>query len=311
MKGLGLSQDLFYFHQVNTSSFFEYLTSEKRSSVHTVSAYRSDIMQFEEFMSTQFEVNHVSEVGTTHIRSWISDLMIREISERSIHRKLSALNAWFRFLVKRKEIQVNPAKGVTKPKRPSRLPETLQEQQGIDLYRLSDTDSTEEQMNALMIQLFYETGIRLSEMMGLKHRDLDVGMGQIKVLGKRNKVRYVPVSEEMILKLKLHVSSSRNREADAALFQNETGHPLSRSSFYRRVKSTLSLVTTQKKKSPHVLRHSFATHMLSNGADLNHIKEILGHANLAATQVYTHLSTDRLKRIHTHLHPRENKSPKN
>ena len=311
MKGLGLSQDLFYFHQVNTSSFFEYLTSEKRSSVHTVSAYRSDILQFEEFMSKQFEISQVSDVGNTHIRSWISELMTQEISERSIHRKLSALNAWFRFLVKRKEIQVNPAKGVTKPKRPSRLPETLQEQQGIDLYRLSDTDSAEEQMNALMIQLFYETGIRLSEMMGLKHRDLDVGMGQIKVLGKRNKVRYVPVSEEMILKLKLHMSSSRNRETDAALFQNETGHPLSRSSFYRRVKSTLSLVTTQKKKSPHVLRHSFATHMLSNGADLNHIKEILGHANLAATQVYTHLSTDRLKRIHAHLHPRENKSPKN
>ncbi len=311
MKGLGLSRDLFYFHQVNTTPFFEYLTSEKRSSVHTVSAYRSDISQFEEFMSTQFEISEISDIGSIHIRSWISELMVHEISERSIHRKLSALNAWFRFLMKRKEIQINPAKGVTKPKRPSRLPETLQEQQGVDLYRLNDTDSEEEKVNALMIQLFYETGIRLSEMMGLKQRDIDFGMGQIKVLGKRNKVRYVPVNDEMIQKLKQHMSLSKSTGSEDALFQNEKGQALSRSSLYRRVRSSLSLVTTQKKKSPHVLRHSFATHMLNNGADLNHIKEILGHANLAATQVYTHLSTDRLKRIHAHLHPRENKSPKN
>ncbi|MFM2317078.1 MAG: hypothetical protein RLZZ155_1410, partial [Bacteroidota bacterium] len=118
MKGLGLSQDLFYFHQVNTTPFFEYLISEKRSSVHTVSAYKSDIHQFEEFMLTQFEISDITSVGTIHIRSWISELMIQEISERSIHRKLSSLNAWFRFLMKRKEIQINPAKGVTKPKRP-------------------------------------------------------------------------------------------------------------------------------------------------------------------------------------------------
>lgn len=311
MKGLGLSQDLFYFHQVNTTPFFDYLTSEKRSSVHTVSAYRSDIGQFEEFMLLQFEIAEIASVNSTHVRSWISELMIQEISERSIHRKLSALNAWFRFLLKRKEISVNPAKGVTKPKRPSRLPETLQEQQGLDLYRLEDTEISSEKENALLIQLFYETGIRLSEMMGLKHKDIDFGIGQIKVLGKRNKVRYVPVNDDMIQKLKRHMVESHSIGADSALFQNEKGQALSRSSFYRKVKSTLSLVTTQKKKSPHVLRHSFATHMLNNGADLNHIKEILGHANLAATQVYTHLSTDRLKRIHAHLHPRENKPPKN
>lgn len=311
MKGLGLSQDLFYFHQVNTTPFFEYLSSEKRSSVHTVSAYRSDIGQFEDFMHVQFEITSEQSINSTHIRSWISELMIQEISERSIHRKLSALNAWFRFLMKRKEIQMNPAKGVTKPKRPTRLPETLQEQQGEDLYRLQDTDNAIEKANALLIQLFYETGIRLSEMMGLRHRDIDFGMGQIKVLGKRNKVRYVPVNDEMMSKLKQHMNESRNKFVGAPLFQNEKGNPLSRSSLYRRVKSSLTLITTQKKKSPHVLRHSFATHMLNNGADLNHIKEILGHANLAATQVYTHLSTDRLKRIHAHLHPRENKSPKN
>lgn len=296
---------------MNTTPFFEYLTSEKRSSVHTVSAYRSDIGQFEEFMLVQFEIADIASVSSTHVRSWISELMIQEISERSIHRKLSALNAWFRFLLKRKEISVNPAKGVTKPKRPSRLPETLQEQQGLDLYRLEDSEISSEKENALLIQLFYETGIRLSEMMGLKHRDIDFGIGQIKVLGKRNKVRYVPVNDDMMQKLKRHMTESHSRGADSSLFQNEKGQALSRSSFYRRVKSSLSLVTTQKKKSPHVLRHSFATHMLNNGADLNHIKEILGHANLAATQVYTHLSTDRLKRIHAHLHPRENKSPKN
>lgn len=296
---------------MNTTPFFEYLTSEKRSSVHTVSAYRSDIGQFEDFMLVQFEIASELSINSTHIRSWISELMIQEISERSIHRKLSALNAWFRFLLKRKELEFNPAKGVTKPKRPSRLPETLQEQQGVDLYRLADTDNASEKLNALLIQLFYETGIRLSEMMGLKHRDIDFGIGQIKVLGKRNKVRYVPVNEEMMQKLKLHMSESTFQSGDSALFQNEKGNSLSRSSFYRRVKSSLTLITTQKKKSPHVLRHSFATHMLNNGADLNHIKEILGHSNLAATQVYTHLSTDRLKRIHAHLHPRENNSPKN
>ena len=296
---------------MNTTPFFEYLTSEKRSSAHTVSAYRSDISQFEEFMRVQFEIASELSINSTHIRSWISELMIQEISERSIHRKLSALNAWFRFLMKRKEIPMNPAKGVTKPKRPSRLPETLQEQQGADLYRLNDTDVSSEKVNALLIQLFYETGIRLSEMMGLRHRDIDFGIGQIKVLGKRNKVRYVPVNDEMIGKLKFHMKESQTRTGEAALFQNEKGEALSRSSFYRRVKTSLALITTQKKKSPHVLRHSFATHMLNNGADLNHIKEILGHANLAATQVYTHLSTDRLKRIHAHLHPRENNSPKN
>ena len=296
---------------MNTTPFFEYLTSEKRSSVHTVSAYRSDIGQFEEFMRVQFEITTELSLNSTHIRSWISELMIQEISERSIHRKLSALNAWFRFLMKRKEISMNPAKGVTKPKRPSRLPETLQEQQGTDLYRLNDTDDPSEKVNALLVQLFYETGIRLSEMMGLRHRDVDFGIGQIKVLGKRNKVRYVPVNDEMMVKLKAHMNESQTLAGEAALFQNEKGKSLSRSSFYRRVRSSLSLITTQKKKSPHVLRHSFATHMLNNGADLNHIKEILGHANLAATQVYTHLSTDRLKRIHAHLHPRENKSPKN
>lgn len=296
---------------MNTTPFFEYLTSEKRSSVHTVSAYRSDIGQFEEFMLLQFEITEIASVSSTHVRSWISELMIQEISERSIHRKLSALNAWFRFLLKRKELSVNPTKGVTKPKRPSRLPETLQEQQGLDLYRLEDSEISSEKENALLIQLFYETGIRLSEMMGLKHRDIDFGIGQIKVLGKRNKVRYVPVNDDMMQKLKRHMTESHSSGAESFLFQNEKGQALSRSSFYRRVKSSLSLVTTQKKKSPHVLRHSFATHMLNNGADLNHIKEILGHANLAATQVYTHLSTDRLKRIHAHLHPRENKSPKN
>jgi integrase/recombinase XerC len=296
---------------VNTTPFFDYLTSEKRSSIHTLSAYRSDIGQFEEFMLVQFEIADIASVSSTHVRSWISELMIQEISERSIHRKLSALNAWFRFLLKRKEINVNPAKGVTKPKRPSRLPETLQEQQGLDLYKLEDSEISSEKENALLIQLFYETGIRLSEMMGLKHRDIDFGIGQIKVLGKRNKVRYVPVNDDMMQKLKRHMTESHSSGADSALFQNEKGQALSRSSFYRRVKSSLSLVTTQKKKSPHVLRHSFATHMLNNGADLNQIKEILGHANLAATQVYTHLSTDRLKRIHAHLHPRENKSPKN
>jgi integrase/recombinase XerC len=295
---------------VNTTLFFEYLTSEKRSSVHTVSAYRSDIGQFEEFMLIQFEISEIAAVSSTHVRSWISELMIQGISERSIHRKLSAVNAWFRFSLKRKEININPAKGVTKPKRPSRLPETLQAQQGLDLYRLDNSDITGDKENALLIQLFYETGIRLSEMMGLKHRDIDFGIGQIKVLGKRNKVRYVPVNEEMLSKLKAHMRESIITTADASLFQNEKGNSLSRSSFYRKVKSSLTLITTQKKRSPHVLRHSFATHMLNNGADLNHIKEILGHANLAATQVYTHLSTDRLKRIHAHLHPRENNSPK-
>lgn len=295
---------------MNTATFFDYLSSEKRSSVHTISAYQSDIGQFEEFMRIQFEITEASEIRSTHIRSWVSELMSKDISERSVHRKLSSLNAWFRHLLKNKEIQVNPTKGVTKPKRPVRLPETLQEQQGIDMYRLNDSDLESEKSNALLIQLFYETGIRLSEMMGLRHRDLDFGIGQIKVLGKRNKVRYVPVNQEMLEKLKIHISESFLREANAPLFQNARGQGLSRSSIYRKVKSSLALLTTQKKKSPHVLRHSFATHMLNNGADLNHIKEILGHANLAATQVYTHLSTDRLKRIHAHLHPRENKSPK-
>jgi integrase/recombinase XerC len=214
------------------------------------------------------------------------------------------LSAYFKQLQKNKIIQINPLKGISKPKIPKRLPEVLQEQHASNMYTLLQDHET--MHIAFILQLFYETGMRVSELAQLQLRDIDHSMKQIKVIGKRNKTRYIPVTDDMLKAIHLHVQEHGITDANSPLFLNKKGTALGRRQIYDLVNKALGLITTQKKKSPHVLRHSFATHLLNNGAGLNHVKELLGHSSLSATQVYTHLNSERLKAIHKQLHPRGN-----
>ena len=299
-----------FFHGVNRTTFLTYLQSEKRASAHTVAAYSNDLAQFEAFLARTFEVVDLPLVASTMVRSWLATLMEEGYSATSVHRKLSSLNAFYRFLQKNGGIQVNPVKGISKPKKAMRLPEFVDEKAGLALYSIPEDSDWLISRDHLMVTLFYETGIRLSELMGLKDTDIDVGTAQIKVLGKRNKMRLVPVSTDMLHRVATY-QKLRDQQAgvplDGSLFIGKNLKKIAKSVVYTTVKTYLSTVTTLKKKSPHILRHTFATHMLNNGADLNAIKEILGHSSLAATQVYTHNNIEKLRNVHASMHPRHHK----
>lgn len=296
---------------MNFDDFIAYLKTEKRSSVHTVSSYSTDLIQFAAFCKAEFEVHSETEVTNNLVRSWIASLVEQGLKSTSIHRKLSSVKAYFKFLQKMDVVSTNPVKGIVKPKKPQRLPHYVEERNLNNLYdkHLKEESSTdfESLRNLLIVKLFYETGMRQAELLGIKDRDIDFSIGQIKILGKRNKMRYVPVGKDMLVDLSHYI---RYRDEffgvshEGNLFVSNKGQKISKSLVYQIVKSYLSTVTTQSKKSPHVLRHSFATHMLNHGADLNVIKELLGHSSLAATQVYTHNSIEKLKGVHSKLHPR-------
>jgi integrase/recombinase XerC len=288
---------------MNLNDFKSYLESEKRMSLHTVSAYLNDLSSFQNFLLSSYS-SELLNATSIHVRSWIAALMSEGINARSIHRKCSALSAYFRQLQKNGVIHSNPMKGITKPKIPKRLPEVLQEQHAANLYVLKEDHETV--YVGFILQLFYETGMRVSELAQLRVRDIDHSMKQIKVIGKRNKTRYIPVTDDMLQAIKTHLNEHQISDSDSPLLLNKKGGALGRRQIYDLVNKALGLITTQKKKSPHVLRHSFATHLLNNGAGLNHVKELLGHSSLSATQVYTHLNSERLKAIHKQLHPRGN-----
>ncbi|MCC6601190.1 MAG: tyrosine-type recombinase/integrase [Crocinitomicaceae bacterium] len=293
---------------MNFSSFYTYLSSEKRCSPHTLDAYRNDLSQFATFCSRSFEITSPVEVTPPVVRSWIAELVEEKYQATTVHRKLSSVNAFFRFILRQGQIKVNPAKGLAKPKKPHRLPTFVEEKGMMKLYDLAPMNSGfSEIRDRLIVRLFYETGIRLSELLQLTDNDVDFSLGQVKILGKRNKMRYVPVSGDLLSEVKIYLHQRDAREEarkSITLFMTDKGEKVGKSFVYTLVKSYLSGVTTLKKKSPHVLRHTFATHMLNNGAELNVIKEILGHSSLAATQIYTHNSIEKLKGVHTRMHPR-------
>ena len=274
-------------------------------SRHTVSAYLNDLISFQDYLNITFELE-LQHTNAIHVRSWIAALMHDGMNARSIHRKCSALSAYFKQLQKNKIIQINPLKGISKPKIPKRLPEVLQEQHASNMYTLLQDHET--MHIAFILQLFYETGMRVSELAQLQLRDIDHSMKQIKVTGKRNKTRYIPVTEDMLEAIRSHVVENEITDANSPLFLNKKGNALGRRQIYDLVHKALGLITTQKKKSPHILRHSFATHLLNNGAGLETIKDLLGHADLAATQVYTHNSFAKLSNIYSHAHPRGRKN---
>ncbi len=288
-------------------SFISYLKYEKRTSPHTVVAYKKDLGQFVEFCIEVIGEFDVKRVDAKLVRSWIVHLMEQQLSPRSVNRKVSTVKAFFRFLMKEKIVENNPAFNLPLPRIRKKLPYFVEEP---NLNHLLDNgyfrDDFRGVRDKLMVALLYGTGIRLAELLKLKASDFNTGETLIKVSGKRQKERIIPYPREMNVLLNRYLEV-RNREVGDfpdALLVTEKGKPVYEKLIYRVVKKNLEYVTSLEKKSPHVLRHSFATHLLNKGADLNAVKELLGHANLAATQVYTHTTFERLHDIYKQAHPR-------
>ena len=287
-------------------SFLQYIRFEKRFSPNTVLAYQNDLEQFFDYASTTYGISDPAEVQHGVIRSWIVALMEEEISTRSINRKLTSLKSYFKFLLRKQQISHNPMLKVQAPKTSKRLP-VFVDQQKMELL-FNDVDFGEGFIglrDRLMLELLYVTGMRLAELIGIKDADVDLFAAQVKVLGKRNKERIIPFSTKLKELIQIYLKARKHEFQDSlTLLVTDKGKPLYPKMVYRIVTQRLGEVTTLEKRSPHVLRHTFATHMLNNGADINSVKEILGHANLSATQVYTHNTIEKLKEVYKLAHPR-------
>ena len=287
---------------MHIDKFLNYLQFEKRYSKHTLVAYKTDLLQFSNFISNEFDVKNIEEVHHSIIRSWIACLLDSGISSRSVNRKITTLKSVFKYLMQEGVILENPTQKIISPKNTKKLPVFIEKSKMENLFHdINFPDSFHGERDRLILEVFYMTGVRLSELIALKLIDIDIQNSTIKVIGKRNKERIIPLSPDLLNDLKRYSSKYKINEF---LFVNFEGDVLSRKSVYNIVNKYLSMVSSLKKKSPHVLRHTFATHMLNNGADINAIKEILGHSNLSATQVYTHNTIDRLKLIYKQAHPR-------
>jgi integrase/recombinase XerC len=285
-------------------SFIQYLQYEKRFSKHTITAYHQDINSFFNYLTTTYQITQLSEITHSIIRSWIVYLMEHNITPRSINRKISTLKSFYKYLLRQNILAENPMLKVQAPKASKKLPVFI-EKDKMDLlldktHFGTDFDGLQQQ---LILEMFYHTGMRLSELSNLKTSDVDLYNSQLKVLGKRNKERIIPFNEELKILIENYMRYHSNSSTEY-FFKSKSGEKLYPKFVYRLVNKYLSLISTQHKKSPHVLRHTFATHMLNNGADLNSIKELLGHASLSATQVYTHNTVEKLKNIHKQAHPK-------
>lgn len=287
-------------------SFIQYIRFEKRFSPNTVLAYEKDLGQFYIYLKELYETDDPSEITHSMVRSWIVELMEKKISPRSINRKLTALKSYYKFLLRQGRVTSNPMLKVVAPKTSKRLPVFVDEGNMQTLLGEVNFGSGFSAIrDKLILELFYATGMRLSELIGLKDSSVDVFQCQLKVLGKRNKERIIPFSLKLKNLIEEYLKARKQVvEISPAFFVTDKGVKLYAKLVYRIVTKRLSEVTTLDKKSPHILRHTFATHMLNRGADINSVKELLGHANLSATQVYTHNTIDKLKQVYKQAHPR-------
>jgi integrase/recombinase XerC len=283
--------------------FIQYLSFEKRYSPHTIGAYEHDVQQFIDFAELTSQKD-LQEVNSFLVRGWIVQLIDDGISNRSVNRKLASLRTYFKWLRKEGQITTNPLAKIQGPKNEKRLPIFVKESE-LDSMKTSTLFSSDFNgvRDELMFELFYQTGIRLSELIGLK--DSDVSEQHIKVLGKRSKERLIPISDQLGQTIQLFRTMKKKMNIDSLkLFTRENGLDLYPSLVYRKINSILGTLTTSDKKSPHVLRHTFATHLLNRGTGLETLKDLLGHANLSATQVYTHNSFAQLTAVYAQAHPR-------
>ena len=290
-----------------TDSFLDYLRYERNYSEKTVLAYGEDISQFKEFAQDEIGEFNPIEVKPELIREWIVSLMDKGYTSTSVNRKLSSLRSFYKFLLKRGEVVVDPLRKITGPKNKKTLPSFLKENEMNKL--LDETDFGEGFKGCrdrLIIEMFYATGMRLSELIGLDDVDVDFLASLLKVTGKRNKQRLIPFGEELKEEMRKYVDirNEQIQKVSDAFFVKENGERLYKNLVYNLVKRNLSKVVTLKKRSPHVLRHTFATTMLNNEAELGAVKELLGHSSLATTEIYTHTTFEELKKVYKQAHPR-------
>ncbi|MEP6747337.1 MAG: tyrosine-type recombinase/integrase [Bacteroidota bacterium] len=294
--------------QLPLQSFLNYLKFEKRYSQHTIISYQNDLEQFFTYLTNQYQASTLTDIATTYVRSWLAELKGNKITAKSINRKASSLKSFFKYHIRTGALESTPMWSVTTPKISRRLPEFVKETDMNNLFQhLQFPDDWKGKTDRLLLLLFYHTGMRLSEQVNLKENQIDYSKKAIKVLGKGNKERVVPVGTEVINELKAYQQAKKKEMENADgiyFFVLENGKRLYAKYVYLIVKKYLSEITTLNKKSPHILRHTFATHLTNNGADLNAVKELLGHSSLASTQVYTHNNIEKLKEAHKKAHPR-------
>ena len=288
--------------------FLRHLKFEKRVSENTIKSYDNDLSQFLIF-SEKYENNRkLSSIDNKTIRAWIIELSTKNLSNKSINRKIASIKSFFKFLIKRQIIKKNPSTLVKSLKAKQTLPLFLKEKDLVGLFKTINLSNTlDETRSDLILELLYGTGIRINELINLKSKNLDLIRNEIKVLGKRNKERILPINQNIVSKAKLYLNHKKRKSSKSEfVFLTGKGNKLYPMMVYRIVKKCLSSLINSEKYNPHLLRHSFATHILNKGGDLNAIKDLLGHESLAATQIYTHNSIEKLKETHKKSHPRAN-----
>lgn len=287
-------------------NFIGYIANEKRYSSHTLKAYKKDLELFTAFLNDEFEIDDPAKASQEMIRSWVVQMIDDGLSGKSVNRKISTLNSYYNYLIRISALNENPARHVVSVKTPQRLPVYFDKEQ---LNELIDSNSEPHDFakwrNMLVVELLYSTGMRRSELITLTISSIDFSNSTIKVLGKRNKERIIPLSSKQIESIISYIDEKEKQfgRLNDYLIVTDKGEKAYPKLIYRIVNNELSVLTGSV-KSPHILRHSFATHMLNNGADLNTIKELLGHANLTATQIYTHNTIEQLKKVYSKAHPR-------
>lgn len=292
------------------SAFLDYLQLEKKYSVHTITAYATDLREFQGYLDVIYKEGDLVNVNYTQIRSWIVSLSGSGITNRTINRKISSLKAYYRFLQKTDQIEYSPLIKHRALKTSRKLQIPFSEKEITEVLENIDESTYEGIRDRFVVELFYSTGIRRTELINIRLKDLDLDGGVLKVLGKRNKERYIPLISKVINTAGKYLEFRnviKEGSGDEYLFLTSRGEKLYESFVYRIINNYFSEVSGKLKKSPHILRHSFATHLLNQGANLNAVKELLGHSSLAATQVYTHNSIAELSKIHQQAHPRNNK----
>ncbi|MEN0050833.1 MAG: tyrosine-type recombinase/integrase [Bacteroidota bacterium] len=298
---------------MHQDTFIRFLEKERRASPHTIDAYRTDLQQFVQFTQASYEVEDLTTVEGWQIRAWIVALLAEGKVPRTIQRKLATLKSFYKYFLEKGLIEKNPMQKVIAPKVGKRLPSFVQENQMLDLFdgeKVEFKNTYSDQRNRLILELFYMTGIRRSELIQLREQDIDFANDMLRIMGKGGKQRIVPLVLGLpdLIKRFLELKKETFPTSEhPEVFLTDKGKPLYPKLVYNIVHRNLSKITTIEQRSPHVIRHSFATHLSDHGAELNDIKELLGHSNLSATQIYTHNSIEKLKRAYQQAHPKANK----